>query len=275
MRGRGGDWSRYWAYPADGVELLRAHYSAHRYEPHIHETYAFGLVEGGRQTFACRGERFYSTGGSIFAINPGDAHDGAPADDGGFVYRMIYVERETVAAHLRDAVPRAGLPLFRAPMFFDERIARLLADAHAAFADGAPTIEREHHLHEFLFGLAQHAGVAADASRNAPPAALGRVREYMHAHYCEGVSLNTLAGVAQLGRHHLTRSFSRAFGIAPHRYLTQLRLIAARRSLRQGMAIANVAANVGFADQSHLQRRFKRAFGITPRQFQQAVTNVQ
>jgi hypothetical protein len=47
MRARGGDWSRYWAYPDEGVELLRARYAAHRYDPHIHETYAFGLVEGG------------------------------------------------------------------------------------------------------------------------------------------------------------------------------------------------------------------------------------
>jgi AraC-like DNA-binding protein len=269
MRARGSDWSRYWAYPGEGVELLRARYAAHRYDPHIHETYAFGLVEGGRQTFACRGERFYSSGGSIFAINPGDAHDGAPADERGFVYRTIYVERVTVSAHLGDA----SLPLFRTPMFFDTRIAHLLAAAHDAFAEPAPALEREYHLSAFLRALARRS--ATLPAVNAANPALARVRDYMHAHYRDDVSLGTLAGVAAWGRHYLTRSFTRAYGIAPHRYLTHLRLSEARRQLRAGHAIADVAAAVGFSDQSHLHRRFKRAFGITPRQFQSAVTNVQ
>jgi AraC-like DNA-binding protein len=273
MRARGGDWSRYWAYPDEGVELLRAHYAAHRYDPHIHETYAFGLVEGGRQTFACRGERFYSTGGSIFAINPGDAHDGAPADEGGFVYRMIYVEPATVSAYLRDASGDPTLPLFRTPMFFDTRIAWLLASAHDAFAEPASALEREHHLGAFLLGLARRSVTSPAVSVVNPT--LARVRDYMRAHYRDDVSLRTLAGVAALGRHYLTRSFTRAYGIAPHRYLTHLRLCEARRRLRAGFPIADVAAAVGFSDQSHLHRRFKRAFGITPRQFQGAVTNVQ
>jgi AraC-like DNA-binding protein len=273
MRAGGSDWSRYWAYPDEGVELLRARYAAHRYDPHIHETYAFGLVEGGRQTFACRGERFYSTGGSIFAINPGDAHDGAPADECGFIYRMIYVERATVAAHLGDATGDAGLPMFRTPMFFDARIARLLAAAHDAFAEPAPALEREHHLGCFLLTLARNSAPTPAADKMSP--ALARVRDYLHAHYRDDVSLGTLADVAAWGRHHLTRSFTRAYGIAPHRYLTHLRLKEARRLLRAGHAIADVAASVGFSDQSHLHRRFKRVFGITPRQFQSAVTNVQ
>jgi AraC-like DNA-binding protein len=273
MRARGNDWSRYWAYPGEGVELLRARYAAHRYDPHIHETYAFGLVEGGRQTFACRGERFYSSGGSIFAINPGDAHDGAPADEGGFVYRMIYVEPATVSTHLGDASGDAALPLFRTPMFFDARIARLLALAHDAFAESAPALEREHHLSAFLLGLTRRS--ATPPAVNAVSPALARVRDYMHAHYRDDVSLNTLAGIAAWGRHYLTRSFTRTYGIAPHRYLTHLRLSEARRLLRAGRTIADVAATVGFSDQSHLHRRFKRAFGITPRQFQFAVTNVQ
>lgn len=274
MRARGDDWSRYWAYPSDGIELLRARYAAHRYEPHVHENYAFGLVEGGRQTFACRGERFYSTEGSLFAINPSDAHDGAPADEDGFLYRMIYVELATMSAHLHDASGDGSLPLFRTPMFFDQRIARLLAEAHHAFASHAPAIEREHHLGVFLNALARRSSRAPLAGARATPA-LARVRDYMHAHYREDVSLSTLAAIATFGRHHLTRSFTRAYGIAPHRYLTHLRLSEARRLLRAGRSIVDVSAAVGFADQSHLHRRFKRAFGVTPRQFQLAITNVQ
>lgn len=274
MRERSGEWVRYRAYPAEGVELLRARYVAHRYEPHIHETYAFGLVEGGRQTFACRGERHYSSGGSIFAINPGDAHDGEAADEGGFLYRMIYVEPAVMAAQLEDA-GACGLPLFRTAMFFDADVAGLLANAHDAFAEGASRLERDHHLQAFVLGVSRHGRLSTTGSRAPAMAALARVRDYMHAQFRDDVSLPQLAAIAQLGRHHLTRSFTRAFGIAPHRYLTQRRLAEARRLLRGGASIAEAATNAGFADQSHLHRRFKRAFGITPRQYQRGVTNVQ
>ncbi len=38
-----------------GVERLRAHFTAHCYERHAHETYAIGLTEEGSQSFHCRG----------------------------------------------------------------------------------------------------------------------------------------------------------------------------------------------------------------------------
>ena len=40
--------------------------------------------------------------------------------------------------------------------------------------------------------------------------------------------------------------------------------IVERAGLRNGMAPAAVAAEIGFADQSHLGRAFRRAFGVTP-----------
>jgi AraC-like DNA-binding protein len=45
----------------------------------------------------------------------------------------------------------------------------------------------------------------------------------------------------------------------------------AKQLLARGMSIAQVAAEVGFADQSHLTRKFKSLVGATPRQYQQAL----
>jgi AraC family transcriptional regulator len=39
--------------------------------------------------------------------------------------------------------------------------------------------------------------------------------------------------------------------------------------MRQEMAIADIALNVGFANQSHLNLHFKRLVGVTPKQFSQ------
>jgi AraC-like DNA-binding protein len=241
----------------------------------MHETYAFGFVEAGHQAFSCRGTQFHSTSGSIFAINPGDAHDGEPAGTLGFRYRMIYVAPAAFSAAVDD--DGADAPLFRSAMFYDNEVARLLIAAHDSLTEGDGKLERAERLGAFIQTMAHRHGLA-DGPRGRPaPArsALERVRDYMHSHFREDLSLDRLASVADLGRHHLSRTFSNAYGLAPHRYLTHLRLAEGRKRLRDGNAIADVAVAVGFSDQSHFHRRFKRAFGVTPSQFQRAVTNVQ
>ena len=50
---------------------------------------------------------------------------------------------------------------------------------------------------------------------------------------------------------HLVRSFTRSYGISPHRYLIGRRLDAARRRLLEGEDAAKVAITTGFYDQAH------------------------
>lgn len=63
------------------------------------------------------------------------------------------------------------------------------------------------------------------------------------------------------------RAFSRAYGIAPHGYVTGRRIDRARRLLLAGMSPADTAAMVGFHDQAHLTRHFRRTLGTTPGAF--------
>src|SRR5882757_10315059 len=86
-----------------GVERLRAHFTAHAYERHAHETYAIGLTEAGSQSFRCRGAKHRTRPGSIITINPTELHDGHATDAEGFLYHMLYVEPATVASVLDDA----------------------------------------------------------------------------------------------------------------------------------------------------------------------------
>ncbi|CAB3892062.1 HTH-type transcriptional regulator MtrA [Achromobacter anxifer] len=81
------------------------------------------------------------------------------------------------------------------------------------------------------------------------------------------LSLADLAAASGLSRYQVLRAFARATGLTPHAYQVQRRLLLARSLIRQGTALADAAAAVGFADQSHMTRLFVRAYGVSPRRY--------
>jgi AraC-like DNA-binding protein len=76
-----------------------------------------------------------------------------------------------------------------------------------------------------------------------------------------------IAALHGVSREHFTRRFTRDVGISPHSYRLMRRLDEGRRRLRTGEPIANIAADLMFADQSHFGRLFRQAFGATPRSY--------
>jgi AraC-like DNA-binding protein len=99
---------------------------------------------------------------------------------------------------------------------------------------------------------------------------LDSVIEVMRDRHPGHVTLADLAAVAGLTQFQLIGLFRKGVGMAPHAYLTQIRLESARAALRQAMPIAEAAIQTGFYDQAALTKTFKRCYGITPLQFVQA-----
>jgi AraC family transcriptional regulator len=98
-----------------------------------------------------------------------------------------------------------------------------------------------------------------------PPARLRRVLDYLHAHLDTDLSLDELAAVAGLTRHHFAQAFKSSVGEPPHRYVVEHRVVRAAELLAQSSAsIAEIAVAVGFANQSHLTHHFRRTHGVTP-----------
>lgn len=119
-------------------------------------------------------------------------------------------------------------------------------------------------------------GARADvprAPRAAPaeyslPRPVRRGIEYIHANLSEEVRLEDIAGAASLSTFHFARLFRQATGVAPHRYVMQVRVGKVKELLaKDELCLAAIANEAGFADQSHMSRVFKRLMGMTPRNF--------
>jgi AraC-like DNA-binding protein len=103
--------------------------------------------------------------------------------------------------------------------------------------------------------------------------AVKRALKHIHDHFCERLSLEDLAAVAQLSVFRFATVFRRRVGVPPHRYICQLRVQRAQALLRDGVPAAIVANQAGFFDQSHLSRHFRSACGMTPGQYVMQVRN--
>ena len=107
-----------------------------------------------------------------------------------------------------------------------------------------------------------------------PPRWLKRVKDRLHAEFCERLRMRDLAREAGVHPVHLARAFRKFEKRTPGEYQQHLQIRAACELLgKPEWPLAEIAAECGFADQSHFTRTFRRMAATTPLRFRQAVVS--
>jgi AraC family transcriptional regulator len=101
---------------------------------------------------------------------------------------------------------------------------------------------------------------------------LSRSLDYIHTAFPEAIDLGDVAGAACLSKFHFLRLFKQAYGVSPYQYIQELRLTKARALLSgTTMAVAEIAAFLGFDNPQSFSRLFFQRMGIYPALFRAAV----
>jgi AraC-like DNA-binding protein len=261
------DWAEFRHGPSGGITLMQAHFTEHCFERHSHDTYSIGITLSGVQTFTCRGARHASRLGDVILFNPDEPHDGSRGSDEGFGYSILYVEPALMHAWLDRSAGTGTARYFRNPVVSDRRAAQVLYRAIAATGQQQESLRAEELTSAAIIDLLKRYGEGrADASGciDAGLHRMNMVREYIDAHFADNLTVDVLARQAGLSRVHLTRAFTKTFGVPPHVYLNMVRLRRAQGALLKGQSLADAAVAAGFADQSHLNRRFRGSMGLSP-----------
>lgn len=90
---------------------------------------------------------------------------------------------------------------------------------------------------------------------------------FMKNHYQENIDLNEICKRFYISKSTLTRVFKNNVGMTPSKYLGYVRIIEARKLLKEGYSIKAVAVKVGFSDDSTFIKKFKNIQGISPKQY--------
>ena len=121
-------------------------------------------------------------------------------------------------------------------------------------------------------GIALELYAAATRESTAPPRPsppwLDAAEEILRARSGECVRLTELAAEVGVPSVQVARAFRARHGISVGEYGRRLRIEWAAAELARGdRALAEIAAEAGFADQSHFTRLFKRYLGTTPARY--------
>ena len=112
-----------------------------------------------------------------------------------------------------------------------------------------------------------HAGVLATMQ----DARLARALSYIHDHHDKDLDLNRLAREAGMSRTAFATRFHDVMGKPPATYLTEWRMLQARRLLvRTETPISEITERVGYGSDAAFVRAFKRRFGETPARLRRA-----
>ncbi len=155
----------------------------------------------------------------------------------------------------------------------DDLARRLLAalelEGDEALLD-ADTLTSELAIH--LLGHYTTSGIDESPKVRLSPHKLRRAIEYIDENLSRPVTLAALANAVALSPGHFAHAFREATGVAPHRYVVERRVEAAKALLRQSdLPITEIADRIGCSSHSHFSVLFHRVTGLTPRQFRAAL----
>ena len=124
-------------------------------------------------------------------------------------------------------------------------------------------------LHENL--LRYFSGLEAQVSDQGSQAApaVRRVHDYIEGHFADpDISVSSLGERFRLNVSYLSRQFKREYGYGVLECIHKARISRAKELMAQGMALEDVAAQVGYPSRRALDSAFSRCEGITPRAYQ-------
>lgn len=278
-RTRDGGWSQFRSEPnLDDLGIFHAHFRTHRFAPHVHEQYAFGIMECGAEALQSeRNKGCIVSKGGVIALNPNETHAGKSACREGWTFRMIYVNPSTVgeiAEEIRDGCTK--MPLFEKCSINDPILYQRFCENHRRMLNPATNMtERQECLIEIVSLFLKHQSPFAqalegyDETLNGKDPRISDAIEHINEHYQNTLCLDDMAEKVGLSKFTLIRKFKRVLNMTPGEYLINIRIKKGRELLLKGENIAAIAHDLGFYDQSHFHRNFLRITGTSPGEFAQ------
>ena len=99
----------------------------------------------------------------------------------------------------------------------------------------------------------------------------GEIIRFVEANFSKKITLDLLAEKFHLSKFTISRYFSRYTGTSLPKYLNSIRIINAKKYLKDGSKVTDVAFRCGFESISNFDRVFTAQVGMSPIQFRKTL----
>ena len=233
------------------------------------DSYLVMLTLSGQGILEYGGRNYSLTAGSFFWTDcQAPQHYYTDPDVGHWDILWFHFYGVTASAYYRVFLSQTGgSPVSSLPVDspVSAQISTLLALAGETSNDLARDLELSALLTTTLCTLIR----STSQQRTQPvPAVMQRIRQDLHLHFSQKITLDMLSERYNISKYHLQRSFSHYFGQSPGEYLIQLRLTRAKELLRAtDLPVSEVAYRIGMENTSYFIYTFRTHEGTTPNRY--------
>ncbi|MBR4290937.1 MAG: helix-turn-helix domain-containing protein [Oscillospiraceae bacterium] len=224
-------------------------------------------------------ERYRLRNGDIVFISPGISHRPILPDgmDGTYVRDVIWLSPEYME-NLKEMFPyilaQSGDYLIRTSGTRWEFLGELFASGIREREEQQPGWEPlvlANTMAILVYLNRAYSDRSTGIMKAEKPDLLGKVTAYIETNYAQHITISELARRFYVSESTISHLFKQKMGISIYHYVTQRRLISAKNRIVEGIALEQVATQVGFSDYSAFYRAFKQEYGISPRQYRQKI----
>ncbi|WP_042352058.1 helix-turn-helix domain-containing protein [Bacillus massiliigorillae] len=239
-----------------------------RFPNHFHEYYVIGFIEKGQRRLTCKNKDFIIDTGDLILLNPHENHACEQIDGQTLDYRCINIQPQIMKKIVAEIQGTEALPHFNTKVIFHSELVSSLKELHLMILEENKDFKKE----EILFFLIkqlieEYSEPLSHETKIELRTEIQSVCEYLENNYTKTITLDELSHIAGLSKYHLLRSFTKQTGISPYSYLETIRINQAKKLLKRGVPLIDVAMQTGFNDQSHFSNFFKKFIGLTPKQY--------
>ncbi len=246
---------------------------------HHHDFYEVYFLLNGRVSFLVEGESYILEPGDLLLINPQELHRAQIEPDTLYERMILWIDRNHLARLCTEDMDLTACfnrefpehtNIIRPSKGSRVMLGELLEKLNAEFYSSAPgnEIYAQGLLMQFMVELNRLS--KSHTSKAMPPKEpdlISRVLLYIGSHYCENISLASIAEEFYVSKYYLSHEFRRRIGTGVYQYIIFRRLMQARELMTEGQSPGEVYQNCGFGDYANFYRAFKSEYGISPREF--------
>ena len=248
---------------------------------HQHDFYEVYFFISGNVEYSVEGKSYLLKKGDLMLINPLELHQPRIGPDQNPYERIVlwinknYLSRlctnNTSLSQCFDNTNPQHTNLLRLSKaqqsYFSTKLSELIEETGSK--DYGSDLAAEAILTRFLVELNRltlsiDKKIETDKSSSA---LIPDILTYINQHYCEKISLSSIADEFFISKYYLSHAFNDVVGTSVNRYITLKRLINAKQMLSSGIKPTTAAIHCGFNDYAGFYRAFTAEYGITPKEF--------